>query len=867
MSKSTSKKPKKATPLMAQFNRIKSKYPDALLLFRVGDFYETFGEDAIKASRVLNIVLTKRNNGAAGKIELAGFPHHSLDTYLPKLVKAGLRVAICDQLEDPKKTKTLVKRGVTEVVTPGVILKDNILEQKRNNFLAAVSIEKSNVGLAFVDLSTGEFLCAQGSEEYGRKLLSSLQPSELLYSKSENNKSWLKEAPSTYGLEPWIMDDDYCKQKLKDQFETSSLKGFGIEKMPLGIKSAGALLHYLEDTAHHQRAHINSINRIDEDGYVWLDKFSIRNLELLDSQHPNGVSLFNVIDKTASAMGGRLLRRYIILPLKNRIAIERRLSIVDEILSNSELRGVLQDQLKGIGDLERMISRIASGKSHPRELIQLKHTIEAFEPIKTSCSDSKNKDLLQLGVGIDLCSELYTHLHLQLKEDCAAVLGKGPVFNENCNKELDELRQLSKSGKDILVDIQKREIENTGITSLKIGFNNVFGYYLEVTNRFKEQVPEQWIRKQTLTNSERYITEELKTLEEKILTAEQRIHVIESELFEQLINYLQDFILQLQSNAKLLAELDVFQCFASISEENGYVRPEINESLVLDIKGGRHPVIEKGLPIGESYVPNDLYLDNTSQQMIIITGPNMSGKSAVLRQTALIVLMAQIGCFVPATEAKIGFVDKIFTRVGASDNLSLGESTFMVEMLETASIMNNISERSLILLDEIGRGTSTYDGISIAWSLAEYLHENNKCRPKTLFATHYHELNELSKQYDRIANYHVATKEVGEKVIFLRTLTKGGSEHSFGIHVAQMAGMPKWIINRANDILKELEQKNVGTSTGIPSKTDEFQLSIFDVADPETKAILDELDDIDINELTPMQAMLKLDELKKKRKK
>lgn len=868
------KKPK-VTPLMAQYNRIKAKYSDAILLFRVGDFYETFGEDAKITSDVVGIVLTKRNNGAAGKIALAGFPHHALDTYLPKLVKAGYRVAICDQLEDASKTKQIVKRGVTEMVTPGVAFNDKLLDHRANNFLAAVHFHQQQVGLAFLDVSTGEFYIAEGNLQYADKLLSSLQPKEIIY--SSNQKDQLKEAFGedyyTYSLAEWIFESDFTMDLLTTHFGTSSLKGFGVEQLHNGIIAAGACLQYLKETEHPNLGHITHLSRMDEDEYVWVDRFSIRNLELIHPQHPGGVTLLDVIDQTVSPLGSRLMKRWTVLPLKNLEAIQQRQSMVASFVDHVELRDQLQEDIKQIGDLERLVSKIASRKANPRDVRQLAISLSHLQPIQDALTQHENQRLQDLANRILLCDNAKEKVETTLKEEVPATTAKGNYIADGMNAQLDEYRDLSKNGKQKLIEIQQREVEKTGINSLKIGFNNVFGYFLEVTNKYKEVVPEEWIRKQTLSNSERYITEELKVWEEKILHAEQHVLSLEQEIFDQLILELQQYIDDLQQNAKLIAQLDCLLSFASISDRYNYNRPEVNDSFVLDIKNGRHPVIEQQLPLGESYIPNDTFLDPDEQQVIIITGPNMSGKSAILRQTALIVLLAQMGCFVPAEAASIGIVDKLFTRVGASDNLSMGESTFMVEMLETSSIMNNISARSLILLDEIGRGTSTYDGISIAWSIAEYLHENGMAKPKTLFATHYHELNELSETLSRIKNFHVATKEVGQKIIFLRKLTEGGSQHSFGIHVAKLAGMPNWIVNRAQTILHELEQKQVNQDRPTvkeklkqASQANTYQLSIFDLADPKQKEILEEIEDIDVNAMTPVEAMMKLNEMKQKLK-
>jgi DNA mismatch repair protein MutS len=860
------KKTKKAvveTPLMKQYNSIKAKYPDAILLFRVGDFYETFGEDAIKAAKILGIVLTKRKNGAAAYIELAGFPHHSIDVYLPKLVRAGYRVAICDQLEDPKLTKKIVKRGVTELVTPGVALNDQVLDGKRNNFLAAVHFDKNKVGLAFLDISTGEFLVSEGNYEYIGKLLQSFSPSEVLFQKQQK-KAFAELSGNSFHsfmLEDWVFTDDYSNDLLLKQFDTISLKGFGVEKLNLATIAAGACLHYLAETKHDQLAHISTLSRIEEEHYVWMDKFTIRNLELLYSPNENARTLIDIIDQTVSPMGARLLKRWLALPLKDHSLIEQRLNLVDYFLTVQEEQDQLLDWIKQTGDLERMISKVAAGRVNPREVMHILHAIEAIQPLKAYCEKSEQKDLKKIGDQFHPCENIKRKIENELVEDPPNALGKGKVIREGINDELDELRALSGSSKEIMQKIQEREMEKTGITSLKIAFNNVFGYYLEVRNTHKDKVPEEWIRKQTLVNAERYITEELKELEGKILGAEEKISIIENRLFNELILEIADYIGPLQYNATLLAKLDCLLSFAQIAIDNNYTRPKLTNGKELQIKDGRHPVIEKELPLGEDYISNDVFLDNHKQQIIMITGPNMSGKSALLRQCALIVIMAQMGSFVPAKYAEIGLVDKIFTRVGASDNISSGESTFMVEMNETASILNNLSDRSLILLDEIGRGTSTYDGISIAWAITEYIHEKSKA--KTLFATHYHELNEMTKSFDRIKNYNVSVKEVGKKIIFLRKLIPGGSAHSFGIHVAKMAGMPARVIQRANSILQKLEKDHSGDklTDAMPTKED-LQLSFFQLDDPVLEQIRDEISRIDIDRLTPIEALLKLHEIK-----
>lgn len=870
----SAKKEQKVTPLMAQYNRIKSKYPDAILLFRVGDFYETFGEDAITTADVVGIVLTKRNNGAAGKIELAGFPHHALDTYLPKLVKAGYRVAICDQLEDASATKTIVKRGVTELITPGVALNEKLLDHKSNNFLASVSFGNHLTGVAFLDISTGEFYLAEGSREYVDKLLNSLQPAEIIYSR--NQKDLLKQSFGEdyyiYALEEWIFEYDFAYDQLTRHFGTSTLKGFGVEQLKLAIISAGACLHYLSETEHPRIDHVSRISRIEEANYVWIDRFTVRNLELIQPQHPGGVTFLDVIDQTVTPMGARLLKRWTVLPLKSLSAIENRQKAVKSFVDQPEKLEELIDLLKQIGDLERLVSKISSQKANPRDVAQVKFILEILLPVKELCNQDVQVAVQDLGERLLPCNSAKDLITNSLQEEVPATIVKGNVIRSGMSEELDELRDISKNGKKRLAEIQNREIEKTGIQSLKIGFNNVFGYYLEVTNKYKNEVPEAWVRKQTLTNSERYITDELKQLEDKILGAEEKILSLEQELFGKLVEELHKFIKQLQQNAHVFAQIDCLCSFARVSKSNDYILPELNDGFELDIRNGRHPVIEQQLPPGEQYIPNHLYLDNDHHQIIVITGPNMSGKSAILRQSALIVLLAQMGCFVPAESAKIGIIDKLFTRVGASDNLSMGESTFMVEMLETSSIMNNISDRSLILLDEIGRGTSTFDGISIAWSIAEYLHDNGSVRPKTLFATHYHELNELAKSKERIKNFHVATKEIDQKIIFLRKLTPGGSQHSFGIHVAKLAGMPNWIVKRAEVILRELEKNQVGEKENVKKKlqvaaqTGNYQLSIFDIADPQQKEVLEELEKLDINTLTPVEAMMKLNELKQKSK-
>jgi DNA mismatch repair protein MutS len=860
-------KNKKETPLMQQYNRIKAKYPDAVLLFRVGDFYETFGEDAVKASRILGIVLTNRANGSS-KIELAGFPHHSLDTYLPKLVRSGCRVAICDQLEDPKATKKIVKRGVTELVTPGVSYNDKTLDLRSNNFLASIHIEKQALGVAFLDVSTGEFFTAQGNWEYVDKLLQSFSPSEVIYQKQHKAAFTQRYADSffTYTLEDWVFSQTYTEELLLNHFQTNSLKGFGVDQLDMGIIAAGAALHYLQETQHNKVSHIASITRIEEDRFVWMDHFTIRNLELIDATGINGVSLLDILDQTVSPMGARMLRRWLVLPLKEQKPIQDRLNIVDYFSHEGDVADSLAHQIKQMGDLERLISKVATARICPREVVHLKRALNAILPVVEYCSKSGNESLASLAAQLNPCDPIREKIDRELQEDAPVQLLKGNVIASGVSEELDELRNISTSAKDHLEQIRQRETERTGIPSLKISFNNVFGYYLEVRNTHKDKVPEEWIRKQTLVNAERYITEELKELEVKILSAGDKILALEHQLFNELVQSLMDYVQIVQRNSQLIARVDVLLSFAKIALQNGYVKPELNDSFTLNIKDGRHPVIEKQLPVDEAYVSNDVYLDNDTQQIIMITGPNMSGKSALLRQTALIVLMAQMGSFVPAKAASLGLVDKIFTRVGASDNISSGESTFMVEMNETASILNNVSDRSLILLDEIGRGTSTYDGISIAWAIAEFLHEN-KAKAKTLFATHYHELNEMAETFSRIKNFNVSVKEMEKKILFLRKLKPGGSAHSFGIHVAKMAGMPKSLIRRANAILAHMEKTH--TSEELTRKTKairqetDMQLSFFQLDDPVLEQIKDEIVKTDINTLTPIEALMKLNEIKK----
>ncbi len=855
----------KETPLMKQYNEIKAKYPDACLLFRVGDFYETFGEDAIRASKILGIVLTKRGAGSETETALAGFPHHSLNTYLPKLVKAGLRVAICDQLEDPKMTKTIVKRGVTELVTPGVSMNDEVLQAKVNNFLASIYFANKNIGISFLDVSTGEFLTAQGNAEYIDKLLQNFNPSEVLVPKNSKNdfKAAFGEDYHSFYLEDWLYKEDYAFETLTKHFQTVSLKGFGIEELKEGVIAAGAILYYLSETQHNKVQHITSIQRIAEDAYVWMDRFTIRNLELYHSYNPNAVTLLDVIDRTLSPMGGRLLKRWLALPLKDATKIQSRHQVVAYLKENQEILKNIQHQIKQISDLERLISKIATGKVSPREVVYLKESLDAILPIKTLALQSPQEAVKVIGDSLHSCDLLREKIKTTLNQEAPVAIAKGNAIATGVNAELDELRAISTSGKEFLEGIERRESERTGISSLKISFNNVFGYYIEVRNTHKDKVPEEWIRKQTLVNAERYITEELKEYETKILGAEEKIHKIESELFEQLVHWIATYIKPVQMNANLIAQLDCLCSFTQLAIENKYVCPEIDDSFELEIKEGRHPVIEKQLPVGTPYISNDVFLDRTTQQLIMITGPNMSGKSAILRQTALIVLLAQMGSFVPAESVRMGIVDKIFTRVGASDNISMGESTFMVEMNETASILNNISDRSLVLLDEIGRGTSTYDGISIAWAIAEFLHEH-PTQPKTLFATHYHELNEMSESLPRIQNYNVAVKELKDTVLFVRKLVKGGSAHSFGIHVAKMAGMPQIVILKAQKLLKKLEKNHSNEAlNGIKDAKEEMQMSFFNLDDPLLEEIKDEILNLDINTITPMEALMKLNEIKR----
>ena len=861
----TPDKAPKETPLMKQYNEIKNKYPDACLLFRVGDFYETFGEDAVRAAQILGITLTKRGAGSETETALAGFPHHSINTYLPKLVKAGLRVAICDQLEDPKMTKTIVKRGVTELVTPGVSMNDEVLQSKSNNFLASIYFGKKSLGVAFLDVSTGEFLVSQGNEEYIDKLLQNFRPSEILIPKQFKNQfhSVFGDDFHNFFLEDWVYKEDYALESLTKHFQTNSLKGFGVEELTEGLIASGAILYYLSETQHNKIQHITNIQRIAEDAYVWMDKFTIRNLELYHSYNPNAVTLLDVIDKTLSPMGARLLKRWLALPLKDISKIRSRHEVISYLKSNPEVLQQIQYQIKQISDLERLISKVATGKISPREVNFLKDSLDAIIPIKTLALASENEALRIIGDSLHACELLREKIKTTIQEDAPVSVNKGNAIAVGVHAELDELRAISSTGKGYLEELEQRESAASGIPSLKVSFNNVFGYYIEVRNAHKDKVPAEWIRKQTLVNAERYITEELKEYESKILGAEEKIHQLENQLFEQLVNWIATYIKHVQLNANLIAQLDCLTSFTQLAIDNNYVCPDLDESYDLEIKEGRHPVIEKQLPVGVPYISNDVYLDRETQQIIMITGPNMSGKSAILRQTALIVLMAQMGSFVPAESVRMGVVDKIFTRVGASDNISMGESTFMVEMNETASILNNISERSLVLLDEIGRGTSTYDGISIAWAISEYLHEHPN-KPKTLFATHYHELNEMEVTFDRIQNFNVSVKELKDTVLFIRKLVKGGSAHSFGIHVAKMAGMPQIVIQKAQKLLKQLEKRHSSEElSGIKSANDELQLSFFNLDDPLLEDIKEEIMNIDINTLTPVEALMKLNEIKR----
>ena len=867
------KKDGELTPMMKQFFDLKAKHPDALLLFRCGDFYETYCDDAVDAARILGITLTRRNNGNSGKgDEMAGFPHHALDTYLPKLIRAGRRVAICDQLEDPNLTKKLVKRGITELVTPGVAMGDNVLNYKENNFLAAVHFGKGACGVAFLDISTGEFLTGEGTYDYVEKLLGSFQPKEVLYDRTKKKEfeQYFGNKIFTFELDDWVFTEQTARQKLLHHFAVKNLKGFGVEHLHNGVIASGAILQYLEITQHTQIGHITSLARIEEEKYVRLDKFTVRSLELVYPMQEDGKSLCDVIDRTVSPMGARLLKRWVVFPLKEQKPINERLDIVEYFFREPEFRELIDDSFHRVGDLERIISKVAVGRVTPREVVALKTALQSLKPVKTACEHAQNDALRRVGEQMNVCENLAARIEREVESDAPQLLNKGGVIRYGVNAELDELRQIAFSGKDYLLKIQQREVEQTGITSLKIGYNNVFGYYLEVRNTFKDKVPAEWVRKQTLAQAERYITQELKEYEEKILGAEEKILSLEARLFNNLVADMQEYIPAIQTDANLTAHLDCLLSFAKVAEENRYVRPVIDDSSVIDIHQGRHAVIETQLPLGEEYVPNDIYLDNEKQQIIIITGPNMAGKSALLRQTALIVLLSQIGCFVPAESARIGLVDKIFTRVGASDNISLGESTFMVEMTEAANILNNVTPRSLVLFDELGRGTSTYDGISIAWAIVEYLHEHPKAQARTLFATHYHELNEMEKNFSRIKNYNVSVKEVNNKVIFLRKLMRGGSEHSFGIHVAEIAGMPKSIVKRANTILKQLEAESSGvgakakpSAEALNQSRDGMQLSFFQLDDPVLSQIRDEILGLDVNNLTPLEALNKLNEIKK----
>ena len=867
------KKDGELTPMMKQFFDLKAKHPDALLLFRCGDFYETYCDDAVDASRILGITLTRRNNGNSGKgDEMAGFPHHALDTYLPKLIRAGRRVAICDQLEDPKLTKKLVKRGITELVTPGVAMGDNVLNYKENNFLAAVHFGKGACGVAFLDISTGEFLTSEGTYDYVEKLLGNFQPKEVLFDRTKKKEfeQFFGNKIFTFELDDWVFTEQTARQKLLHHFSVKNLKGFGVDHLHNGVIASGAILQYLEITQHTQIGHITSLARIEEEKYVRLDKFTVRSLELIYPMQDDGKSLCDVIDKTVSPMGARLLKRWVIFPLKDQKPINERLDIVEYFFREPEFRELIDDSFHRVGDLERIISKVAVGRVTPREVVALKTALQSLKPVKTACEHAQNDALKRVGEQMNVCEHLAARIEREIESDAPQLLNKGGVIRNGVNAELDELRSIAYSGKDYLLKIQQREIEQTGISSLKIGYNNVFGYYLEVRNTFKDKVPAEWVRKQTLAQAERYITQELKEYEEKILGAEEKILSLEARLFNDLVADMQEYIPAIQTDANLTAHLDCLLSFAKVAEENKYVRPVIDDSSVIEIHQGRHAVIETQLPLGEEYVPNDIYLDNEKQQIIIITGPNMAGKSALLRQTALIVLLSQIGCFVPAESAKIGLVDKIFTRVGASDNISLGESTFMVEMTEAANILNNVTPKSLVLFDELGRGTSTYDGISIAWAIVEYLHEHPKAQARTLFATHYHELNEMEKNFSRIKNYNVSVKEVDNKVIFLRKLMRGGSEHSFGIHVAEIAGMPKSIVKRANTILKQLEAESSGvgakakpSAEALNQSRDGMQLSFFQLDDPVLTQVRDEILGLDVNNLTPLEALNKLNEIKK----
>ena len=874
------------TPMMKQFFSMKAQHPGALMLFRCGDFYETYGEDAVESARILGITLTRRNNGGSGdSIEMAGFPHHALDTYLPKLIRAGKRVAICDQLEDPKKKREaikgkkglsamdkMVKRGITELVTPGVAMSDNVLNYKENNFLAAVHFGKGSCGVSFLDISTGEFLTGEGTFDYVEKLLGNFQPKEVLFdrAKKQDFERYFGTRLCTFEMDDWVFTDQTARQKLLKHFGTKNLKGFGVDHLNNGVVAAGAILQYLEITQHTQINHITSLARIEEDKYVRMDRFTIRSLELIAPMNEDGSSLLNVIDNTITPMGGRMLRRWMVFPLKDEKPINERLDVVDYLFREPDFRECINEQFHRIGDLERIISKVAVGRVSPREVVQLKNALMAIQPVKTACLYAKSETLKRIGEQLNLCESLRDRIEKEIQADPPQLVAKGNVIALGYNQELDDLRSIRDNGKQYLLEIQEKEVEQTGITSLKIGFNNVFGYYLEVRNTFKDKVPENWIRKQTLAQAERYITPELKEYEEKILGADEKILALETQLYMELIQDMQEFIPQIQINANLIAHLDCLLSFMKVSQMQRYVRPVVDDSEVIDILQGRHPVIETQLPIGEQYVPNDVLLDTEHQQIMMITGPNMAGKSALLRQTALIVLLAQIGCFVPAERARIGMVDKIFTRVGASDNISLGESTFMVEMTEASNILNNVTPRSLVLFDELGRGTSTYDGISIAWAIVEYLHEHSRAQARTLFATHYHELNEMEKNFPRIKNFNVSVKEVDGKIIFVRKLEKGGSEHSFGIHVAEIAGMPRSIVKRANIILKELEKDNsqvgsVGKAAveRLDQSRDGMQLSFFQLDDPVLSQIRDEILGLDVNNLTPVEALNKLNDIKK----
>ena len=865
----------KNTPLMRQYLEMKKKFPDAMLLFRVGDFYETYGSDAVKSAGILGITLTRKSNGSATYTEMAGFPYHALEQYLPRLVRAGQRVAICEQLEDPKAAKGLVKRGITELVTPGVSYNDMVLEVKENNFLCGLHLTDGISGISFLDVSTGEFYVAQGDIHYIDKLLQNFHPTEVVLQRKMLHK-FQEQFPEKYytnTFDDWVFTSDFAEELLMKQFGTTSLKGFGVDELGAGVIAAGAALYYLQETQHDRTQHICRLTRIEEDKYVWLDKFTIRNLELVHSPNANARTLIDTIDQTLTPMGSRLLRRWIVMPIKEVAAIEQRLSVVDQLVLDASFGDQLRQHIRGIGDLERLISKVAVGRINPRELLQLKRSLFEIDSVKKLCTSTKNGALQLYGERLNVCRAIYEKIDKEINEDAPVKVDKGNVIADGVNAELDELRALAGSGKEYLMNLQQRESDRTGIPSLKVGFNNIFGYYLEVTHTHRDKVPEDWIRRQTLTNAERYITPELKEYEEKILGAEERMLAIETQLYEQMLQTLTEYVEPIQYNAQLIAQLDCLQCFASVALANNYCRPQLNDGTTIDIKEGRHPVIETQLPLGEKYISNNVYLDRDTQQIIIITGPNMSGKSALLRQTALIVLMAQIGCYCPAKSATIGIVDKIFTRVGASDNISSGESTFMVEMNETASILNNVSDRSLVLLDEIGRGTSTYDGISIAWAITEFLHDNKKVRPKVMFATHYHELIEMADQYERIQNYHISVKEVGNKVIFMRKLEMGGSEHSFGIHVARMAGMPPQVLKRAHQMLELLESKNEKISDQKSAKKEKkeekntpepgYQLSFIQLDDPTLLEIRDKILDIDIDTLTPIEALLKLNEIKK----